>query len=123
MILLLDARSFDRTIVGWKISDGGEGNVHTRSAARDFPSLRHTLKLAPTVRLRLADHIVVIVWSASITYEVGCAEERSGSCADFWDLRYVIWHRSGVNENMSVEPRNRELGRFRGHAILVLKLT
>lgn len=77
--------------------------LHAGGASGHFPALPHALELAPPVRLRLAEHVVVVEGAAAGADEVGGAEERGGGRADFLDFRDVLGHRRHVHHDMSAE--------------------
>jgi len=77
--------------------------VHARCASCDLATLPQTIRLALSVRLVLADHVIIVVRLASGTNKVCGAQQWSRTGSYFGDLWNVIWKRSGVNEDALVE--------------------
>lgn len=78
--------------------------VHARGAAGDSASLLQAVHLSVAGLLGLALHVVIVVLAASGANEEGGGQQRSRAGTDFLDGGNILWKRSGVDEDLLVEP-------------------
>ena len=78
--------------------------VHAGCASCDLATLPQAVQLSPTVRLGLALHVVIVVRLAAGSNEETCAQKRRGRSSNFLDLGNGVRERSGVHEDLLVEP-------------------
>ena len=78
--------------------------VHAGCASCDLATLPQAVQLSPTVRLGLALHVVIVVRLAAGSNEEACAHKRRGRSSNFLDLGNRVRERSGVHEDLLVEP-------------------
>ena len=84
---------------------GQADDVHARCTAGDLPSLPHALEFALSVGICFAFHVVIVVGSASVPDEVGCAHQWRRTGPNLLDLRDVVREGRGVDEKALIEPR------------------
>jgi hypothetical protein len=78
--------------------------VHAGCASCDLATLPQAVQLSPSVRLGLALHIVIVVGLAAGSNEEARAHKRCRGSSDFLDLGNRVRERSGVHEDLLVEP-------------------
>lgn len=78
--------------------------VHAGCASCDLATLPQAVQLSPTVRLGLALHVVIVVRLAAGSNEEACAHKRCRRGSNFLDLGNGVRERSGVHEDLLVEP-------------------
>jgi hypothetical protein len=71
-------------------------DIHALGTACDLPSLFHALKLASTLRILLAFHVIVIEWSTSRSNEKGSTHQRGGSSSNLLDFGNAIRQRGEI---------------------------
>lgn len=77
--------------------------VHAGCASCDLATLPQAVQLSPSVRLRLALHVVIVVGLAAGSNEEACAHERCGRRSNLLDFGNGVRERSGVHEDLLVE--------------------
>lgn len=77
--------------------------VHAGCASCDLATLPQAVQLSPSVRLRLALHVVIVVGLAAGSNEEACAHERGGRRSNLLDFGNGVRERSGVHEDLLVE--------------------
>ena len=78
-------------------------NSHASRTSRHLPTLTHALHLAPAIRFRLADHVVVVERLTARPDEERGTKQRSGAGANLGDLGDMVGKGSRVQERFSRE--------------------
>jgi len=78
--------------------------VHAGCASCDLATLPQAVQLSPSVRLGLALHVVIVVGLAAGSNEEARAHERRRRSSNLLDLGNGVRERSGVHEDLLVEP-------------------
>ena len=76
---------------------------HTSRAPRHLSALAHTLDFPPAIRLRFADHVVIIEWLAASANEEGGAEQRRRADTYFGHFWHVVGEGRSVEEDLLVK--------------------
>jgi len=88
----------------WLPSSDSRVYVHAGCASCDLATLPQAIQLAPSVRLRLALHVVIVVGLAARSNEEARAHKRCRRSSNLLDFGNGVWERSGVHEDLLVEP-------------------
>jgi len=83
--------------------------VHAGCASCDLATLPQAIQLSPSIRLGLALHVVIVVGLAAGSNEEARAHKRRGRSSNLLDLGNGIRERSGVHEDLLVEPARKWL--------------
>lgn len=93
----LDLPAYSKLV---RCSSPPKSDLHARRTPGYLPALLQTLNLSSAIRIRLALHEIVIVGLAPCADEEGGTHQGCRGGADLWDLGDVVWHGSGVDEDM-----------------------
>jgi hypothetical protein len=85
------------------LSDSG-AYVHAGCASCDLATLPQAVQLSPSVRLRLALHVVIVVGLAARSNEEARAHKRCRGSSNLLDFGNGVRERSGVHKDLLVEP-------------------